>query len=85
MTIKQKVTFENGKTVVHFMGTGQADYALCGHDLAGDSIHENGSYGESTDTEEKVNCKHCISIVMYCKNIKNNEMSAGFNLKSLYK
>ncbi len=67
--IKDKITFANGSAIIHFRGIFQKDYALCGADLAGDSIDENGYYDESKITDEKVNCPHCIAIVDYCKKI----------------
>jgi len=73
MAIKEKITFENKNTIIHFRGTGQSDYGLCGADLAGDTIHENGKYDNAEQTTEKVNCEDCIGIVNYCKGIKRAE------------
>lgn len=67
--IREKI-IENGVAVVHFAGPGQGDVALCGHDLAGDFAL---GWSESVETKEKVNCRHCIEIVEYCKKVKASE------------
>jgi len=72
--IKYKISFSKSESVVHFAGAGQADYALCGHDLAGDSCDWRGEYKEATQTRERVNCPHCIRIVRHCRGIRNSEM-----------
>ena len=70
--IREKQIFENGDVVIHFRSPIQSDYALCGQDLAGDSIDERGNYENSIQTNERVTCKTCIEIVEYCKEIKRN-------------
>jgi hypothetical protein len=67
--IREKIT-ENGVDVVHFLGSGQGDVALCGQDLAGDKFL---GWDESTQTKEKVNCRDCIAIVKYCKKVRRHE------------
>ena len=70
---RQKQIFENGVEIVHFVGVSQPDYALCGQDLAGDSIDENGKYDTAMVTLDKCDCKDCIRIVEVCKIIKRSE------------
>lgn len=77
MSKKQKQVFSSGKSLVHFTGTGQTDYALCGQDLAGDSIDDRGVYEAALPTDEKVNCADCIRIVEYCKSIKETDYEGG--------
>ncbi|SFC81269.1 hypothetical protein SAMN05421780_11062 [Flexibacter flexilis DSM 6793] len=69
MATREKIT-QDGKQLVHFLGFGQKDYALCGQDLAGDNLL---GYEASQTTNEKVNCPDCIEIVVYCKKIKYSE------------
>jgi len=59
---------DDGREVVHYVGAGQADYALCGHDILGDSIHGDG-WGMGIRTKEEVTCVYCIEIVEYCRSI----------------
>lgn len=66
---KEKIT-ENGKEVIHFVGVGQNDYALCGQDLAGDVFL---GCEEAAPTKNKVTCSDCIDIVKYCKKIRRAE------------
>lgn len=56
------------KGTIHFENpTGsQQDYTLCGITLDGDT-ETAGGY---VNTNQKVNCEHCIRIVEYCKKIK---------------
>lgn len=42
------------------------DYTLCGITLDGDSE----TAGDYNTTDEKVNCRDCISIIQYCKSLK---------------
>lgn len=42
------------------------DYTLCGITLDGDTA----TAGDYTPTNEKVNCRDCISIVKYCQKLK---------------
>jgi hypothetical protein len=82
MAHKQKIIFKNGEEVVHFTGVGQGDYALCGHDLAGDSIFDDrGGYKCATPTDDKVTCVACIEIVEYCKTIKTTEYTSKKTFK----
>lgn len=73
MAIHEKQEFENGVIIIHFLSPFQSDYALCGQDIVGDSIDENGAYDNATHTKEKVTCQSCIRIVEYCKKIKRIE------------
>lgn len=63
MSIKIK-NIKNGKTIIHCTGTQGADYALCGHDTAGD---EALGWGGGIRTAEKVNCQSCIDIIEFCQ------------------
>lgn len=71
--IHEKQIFANGDVVIHFRSPIQSDYALCGQDLAGDSIDDRGNYENSIQTKEKITCRHCIEIVEYCKAVKQSE------------
>lgn len=71
--MKYKITFSTGESEVHFANPGQADIALCGHDLDGDD-HFGTQYERAKITKDKVDCQHCISIVKYCKSISNKEI-----------
>jgi hypothetical protein len=73
MAIHEKQEFANGVIRIHFLNPIQGDYALCGQDIAGDTIDENGAYDNATQTKEKVTCQQCILIVEYCKSINRNE------------
>lgn len=75
--LKQKLIYEDGFTVVHFTGTTQSDYALCGQDLAGDNANYDGhgGYGVAEATYSKVDCKDCIRIVSYCKSIDRRHLN----------
>lgn len=68
---KQKITFEDGFTEVHYTGIFQLDLALCGQDLAGDGedFTGHGGYSCAEYTNEEVNCKDCLAIVKYCEGI----------------
>lgn len=72
---KQKIEFEDGFTTVHFTGTQQSDYALCGQDLAGDGANftGHGAYPTAELTKDKVDCEDCLRIVAYCKSIKKHD------------
>jgi len=73
MPTHEKIEYKNGVTVVHFSNPIQDDYSLCGCDLGGDSLDENGAYENSNTVKEKVDCLNCIRIVQYCKKIRENE------------
>lgn len=60
---------DNNKGEVHFTGV-QNDYTLCGYTMDGDS----GTAGSYIPTNEKVNCRPCISIVLSCKKVKSTEL-----------
>jgi hypothetical protein len=66
--LKHKIT---KKTIVHCISAGQADYSLCGHDLAGDT-----EYGSAVRTTEKINCEDCINIINFCKRLPDNAISS---------
>jgi len=68
--MRELLKYNDGTEIVHFVGVGQKDFALCGQDLAGD---DEMGWSSSTETKLKVNCKNCIEIVEYCKSINRNE------------
>lgn len=71
MARKIKFDFEEETTIgggVHFVSE-LNDYTLCGLSLDGDT----GTTGAFKATKQKVNCKHCIEIIEYCKKIKKTE------------
>lgn len=68
--MNQKITFNDGTTIVHAIGQGQSDYALCGDDLAGDSGLGvlGGGYGEAQPTNDAIDCKVCLAVIEHVKN-----------------
>jgi hypothetical protein len=58
---------------IHFKGNGNT-YTLCGLETSGDS---DLNLKESVITSKKVNCKHCIAIVLLCKKIRSTEYVIG--------
>ncbi len=69
MAIREQIVID-GEVIVHFVGIGQKDYALCGQDLAGDT---GLGWEPGEQTKEKVNCPNCIATVEFCKKIKRSE------------
>lgn len=63
------ITFKDGRSEVHFDAPFNNDYTLCGHDTCGDL-----DWNEAQDTDQKVNCDHCMAIVAACKKVSKSEM-----------
>lgn len=71
ISLKEKIEFMDGTTEVHYVSPIGDATTLCGDDTAGDTgIHgRNGGYEYSTNTYEKVDCRKCIKLVNFCKQI----------------
>ena len=77
---KRMVKFKNPetnrtKTVVHFEHP-DSDYSLCGCDLDGDEVFK---YGHGEITDKQVNCRQCVSMVLFCKGVKQKEYFTNDN------
>jgi len=55
---------------VHFDGPVGVTYTLCGLETAGDV---GLGIDECTQTNDKVSCRTCITIVEFCKKIRKSE------------
>ncbi len=58
--------------LVHIDAPFGVTYTLCGLETAGDM---GLGIEEGVITSEKVNCRHCINITMFCKKIKKSEIN----------
>lgn len=56
---------------VHIDAPFGVTYTLCGLETAGDM---GLGIEEGVGTRQKVTCKHCIEIVMFCKKVKRSEL-----------
>lgn len=63
------IHIKNGQELIHYRGPFQGDVALCGHDLAGDSIHGD-SWDRAEYTNRRVNCRECLIIMHYVRGSK---------------
>ena len=71
---RKVVNNKTNQVIIHAAGIFDDSYSLCGVDLCGDNC-VGLSYYQAIDTNEKITCEQCISIINHCKQIKKTEIS----------